>query len=129
MEKVKLALIIESEGAELTGRVTYNDNLIVDSAQTLPELERNLKNLLFEFEGLKIETVEFEHFYDVFALFNKFDWLKISKVAEHAGINPGLLRQYASQIKYPSAVQAKKIENAIHQLATQMMQASVYVAD
>ena len=61
MEKVKLALIIESEGTELTGRVTYNDNLIVDFAQTLPELEKNLKSLLFAFEGLEITAIEFEH--------------------------------------------------------------------
>ena len=128
MEKVKLALIIESEGTELTGRVTYNDNLIVEIAESIAELEESMKNLLFEFEGLNIEEIEFEHFYDVFALFKKFDWLKISKVAAHADINAGLLRQYASQAKYPSAAQAKKIENAIHDLAAQMMQASVYVA-
>lgn len=128
MEKVKLALIIETEGTVITGRVTYNDNLIVDNAKSVTQLEENLKKLLFEFEGLKTEVVEFEHFYDVYALFNKFDWLKISKVAEHAGINGGLLRQYASQTKYPSAIQAKKIENAIHALAAEMMSASVYVA-
>ncbi len=63
MEKIKLALIIEREDIELTGRVTYNDNLIIDNAQTLPELEKSLKNILWEFEGLEIETIEFEHYF------------------------------------------------------------------
>lgn len=64
MEKIKLALIIESEGTELTGRIIYNDNLIIDNAQTLPELEKSLKGLLWEFEGLEIETIEFEHYFN-----------------------------------------------------------------
>ena len=65
MEKVKLDLIIEIQGTELAGRVIYNNDLIVDMAQTLPELERSLKNLLFEFEGLEIENIKFEHIYEV----------------------------------------------------------------
>lgn len=127
MKNIKLELIIESDQGILNGRVTYNDNLIVDSARTLPELEEKLKALLKDFEGIEPQATQFEYYYDVYALFEKFDFLKISKVAQHAGINPSLLRQYASQVKYPSAVQAKKIEDTIHQLAEQMMQASVYV--
>ncbi|MEX8549386.1 MAG: hypothetical protein V5804_17425 [Mucilaginibacter sp.] len=64
MEKVKLDLIIENQGVELTGRVLYNDNLIIDIALTLPELENNMKKLLFEFEGLPIENIEFVHIYE-----------------------------------------------------------------
>ena len=65
MEKVKLDLIIENQGVELTGRVLYNDNLIVDIALTLPEFENNMKKLLFEFEGLPIENIEFVQIYEV----------------------------------------------------------------
>ena len=128
MEKIKVELIIESQGSMLSGRVTYNDNLIVDSDPSLQKLEEKLKKLLFEFEGLEPKKIEFEHVYDIYALFQQFDFLKISKVAQHAGINPGLLRQYVSQVKYPSATQAKKIENTIHELAKQMMHISLHVA-
>lgn len=128
MKKIKLELIIESQESVLTGRVTYNDNLIVDSGKSLQILEEKLKVLLFEFEELEPDVIEFEHFYDVYSLFQQFDFLKISKVAQHAGINAGLLRQYASQVKYPSANQAKKIENTIHELAEQMMHVSLHVA-
>lgn len=126
MEKVKLELIIESEAGLLNGRVTFHDNLIVDSGKSLSELVEKIKGLLQDFEGLKPEQVEFEYSYDVYSLFEQFDFLKISKVAEYAGINASLLRQYASQVKYPSAAQAKKIEDTIHHLAEQMMQVSLH---
>ena len=50
----------------------------------------------------------------------------ITKVAKRAGINPGLLRQYASLVKHPSATQAKKLENTIHQLADELKEAMLY---
>ena len=127
MEKMKLELIIESEKGLLNGRVTYNDNLLVDSGKSISELEEKIKMLLHDFEELRPEEVEFEHSYDVYALFEQFDFLKISKVAEYAGINASLLRQYASQVKFPSLAQAKKIERTIHHLAKQMMEASLHV--
>ena len=126
MEKLKLDLIIERGENELSGRVTYNDNLIVDMAPTVTELEVQIAKLLEDFEGIDQREVEFNHLYDVYALFDRFDFLNISKVASHAGINAGLLRQYASGVKHPSANQAKKIEDTIHDLATQMQKAAVY---
>jgi hypothetical protein len=42
------------------------------------------------------------------SLFQQFDFLNIGKVAKRVGINVGLLLQYASQVKYPSAKQAQK---------------------
>jgi hypothetical protein len=54
------------------------------------------------------------------------DYLKIGSVAEHAGINPGLLRQYASGVKYPSPDQAKKIEDALHHIANELQDVSIY---
>jgi hypothetical protein len=127
MKKIKLELVIENDANGLSGRVKYNDNLIVDFGKSLPELEEKLKKGLKEFEKLDPETIEFEHFYDVYALFEQFDFLKISKVAELAGINSELLNQYVSQVKCPNAEQAKKLENTIHDLARQMMKASIHV--
>ncbi|MET4081866.1 hypothetical protein ABIB40_001817 [Pedobacter sp. UYP30] len=113
MKKLKLEMIVERGEDNLTGRVTINDNLIVENADNVNDLEEKLKLLLFEFENVKPESVEFEHLYDVYALFNQFDFLNIGKVADRAGINAGLLRQYASQVKCPSAKQAQKIEQTI----------------
>lgn len=128
MEMKKVELVIEKGEKGLWGSVTYNDNLITDQAPTLPELENQIKNRLKEFEDVDPETVAFERTYDVFALFQEFDFLNISKVAKYADINSGLLRQYASGVKYPSLNQAKKIEETLHRLAAQMQKVSVYAA-
>lgn len=126
MKEIKLDMIVERGDGNLIGRVTYNDNLIIESANNVVELEEKLKVLLFEFENVNPADIVFEVYYDVFALFQQFDFLNIGKVAQRAGINAGLLRQYASQVKYPSAKQAQKIEDTIHNLAAEMSKALVY---
>jgi len=128
MKTQKIELIIERGEHDLSGRVNYNNNLIVDDADTVEELEAQLKQLLYDFEGVDTNTVVFEHVYDVYALFQQFDFLNISKVAQYADINAGLLRQYASGVKHPSLTQAKKIEDTIHQLAERMQKVSIYAA-
>lgn len=122
----KLELIIEHGDGELWGRVTYNDNLITGSAKSITELETQLKELLHDFEGLDPEQVTFTHLYDVYALFQEFDFLSISRVAYYAGINPGLMRQYASGVKHPSVDRAKDIERTLHRLAVKMQESRIY---
>lgn len=126
MEKIKIELIVEKSEDSLWGRVNYNDNLIVEHADTLNDLESSLKALLHDFEDVNIEDIEFDTRYDVYALFEQFDFLNISKIAKHADINPSLLRQYASGVKHPSLTQAKKLEETLHRLAMQMQKASVF---
>lgn len=126
MEIVNIPITIErQEGKELWGRVEYKGNLIIDFAETVPELEAKIKGLLWDFEELAPEQVKFTHQYDIYAVFQKFDFLKISTVAEHAGMNPGLLRQYVSGAKSPSEEQAKKIERTLHMLATELKEAII----
>lgn len=128
MDVKNIELIIEKGESGIWGRVNYNDNLITDEAGNLNELALNIKGLLKDFEGLDAESIVFDIRYDVYALFQQFDFLNISKVAKHADIHPGLLRQYASGVKHPSLNQAKKIEDTLHRLAAEMQKASVYVA-
>ena len=121
MNKVKLLLVIErGEDSKLSGRVNYNNNLIVDFADTTKQLESKIKYLLHDLEGLDQDQIQFEHQYDVYALFEKFDFLNITKIAKYAEINPVLLRQYSSGVKHPSAAQEKKIESTLHILADEM---------
>ena len=128
MDIQNIELIIEKGETGLWGRVNYNDNLIIEEAGNLNDLELNMKGLLKDFEGLDPQTIVFDIRYDVYALFQQFDFLNISKVAKHADIHPGLLRQYASGVKHPSLNRAKKIEDTLHRLAADMQKASVYVA-
>lgn len=124
MHMRKIEIIIEkADDGLLWGRLNYNNNLITDSGGSVQELESSLRNLLHDFEGVEPKDVVFEYYYDVYAIFKKFDFLKISSVAEYAGINPGLLRQYASGVKNPGRDQARKIEDTFHRLADALQQA------
>ena len=128
MKIVKIPLIIErGKDKLLWGRVVFEENLINDFGSTISELEQKIKNLLLEFENLNPNAVEFEHHFDISALFQRFNFLKISNVAQQAGMNPGLLRQYVSGIKNPSLEQAKKIEQTLHKLTTELKEASIFV--
>ncbi len=126
MNMQHIELIIEKGENEIWGRVNYNDNLIIEQADAFDDLEAKLKMLLKDFENEDPESIVFDISYDVYSLFDQFDFLNISKVAKYAGIHPGLLRQYASGVKHPSLNQAKKIEETLHNLAGQMQKASVY---
>lgn len=123
---ITVELTIEKGEEGLWGTINYNNNLITSQAVNLADLEHKLLDCLQEFENVDAARVIFEHTYDVFALFQEFDFLNISKVAKYADINAGLLRQYAAGVKHPSLKQAKKIEDTLHRLANQLQKASVY---
>ena len=116
-------MIIEKADNLLWGRVNYEDNLLVDSADTLEDLRANMQALLLEFHDAK--DVEFTYTYDISVFFEQYAYLKISKIAEYAGMNPGLLRHYSAGSKHPSAEQVKRIEDAVHRLAQEL--ASVHL--
>ena len=96
----KPLLIVEKADGELWGRVKIKETLITDSATTLSALEKNLKDLIQDFEG--VEVSEFEVSYDLTSFFDNHSYLNISDIAKRAGINQALMRQYASGNKFPS---------------------------
>ena len=122
----KIRLIVEGSNGSLMGRVFYDDNLIVDEANTVEELENNLKKILFDFHQLDEKSIEFQIEYDLTAFFEQFDYLKITKIAELSGLNGSLLRQYASGKKFPSAKQVEKIEGAVKQILKQLSNVRIY---
>lgn len=121
---MKLLLIIEKSKGKLWGRVNYKDNLITDFASSVDVLEKKMRKLLKDFH--RLSDAEFEYSYDLTAFFEQYDFLKQSKIAELAGMNAGLLRQYACGVKYPSPEQAKKIEKAVHDLAKELKAVSIH---
>ena len=121
---MKIHLIVEKDGSSLWGRVFYDKNLITDSAATLQALEKKLRKALNDFHAL--ENIEFDYSYDLTVFFEKFNFLNQSKIAELSGINPGLLRQYASGVKHPSKEQANKIQVAIRDLANELKAVKIY---
>jgi hypothetical protein len=125
---MQIILIIEKADEGFLGRVEYQDNLIVDEADDIPSLEKKIRKALKNFHGLSPDEITFDYRYDLTVLFEKFNYLKISIVAELAGINPSLLRQYVTGVKHASAAQAKKIEDTIHMIGKELKQVHVYAA-
>lgn len=113
----KIALIIESASdGEIWGRVHYDDDLIVDSAGDVEELKNKMTAQLMEFHDLKKGQIDFDIQHDISGLFDHKDYLNITSVARLAGINPSLIRQYASGVKSPSTERLKAIQTAVHSI-------------
>ena len=136
----KLEIIIEKNDGLLWGRVEEKGNFMpTPFGETTAKVIANLKELVVDYvkhEGkrdifwskLDLNSLEFEFKYDLESYFQEHNYLKISSVAEQAGMNPGLVRQYASGVKYPSREQADKIRQTIKKIAKELMRDLIYVA-
>ena len=139
-ENEKIEIIIEKNDGLLWGRVEGRGNYMpTPYGENTAMVLENLKELVHDYvsnEGKKdpfwkkidLESLKIEFKYDLQSYFQEHDYLKISAVAEQAGLNPGLVRQYASGVKYPSADQADKIRKAIKKIASDLLHDSIYVA-
>lgn len=122
----RVRLIIEKDASNYFGRVEVGDNLLVESASSLEALEEKMRKLIKRFHNLGHGQVRFLYSYDLTSLFDAFSFLKITAVAELAGINASLLRQYVIGKKQASAAQAKKVQIALHQLAADLAKVEVF---
>ena len=133
---MKLIIIIEPGDGEMWGRIDAPYTLLTTVGRSVEEVTQNLKDLIQdhldhegkeqnEWQGIKVEDIKFEYVYDLTELFDVLSAVKINSIADLAGINQSLLRQYASGVKYPSSTQAKKIQEAVHQLGQKLLQVSI----
>ena len=123
MEDIVISLIIENAKAgEVWGRVNYEDDLLIESAENVEQLQIKMKELLLNFHDLKPDTVNFEISYDLSAFFENFAYLKISEIAKYAGLNASLLRHYVAGSKTASKVQVMKLQEAVRKVGTELMQ-------
>lgn len=135
---MKLEVIIEKGDGVLFGRIEgHKDYLPVTCADSLPEVLFNLRTLIKDHqkhEGKndsfwkKVDAykIRFDILYDVQAFFSEHEYLTASAVADKAGLNRGLVRQYKCGTKYPSLTQAKKIEAAIKQISAELNKIALY---
>lgn len=115
MQPIELIVEKNTDG-QLWGRINYEDNLMVDVASDLIELKQKMVALLTDCHEVN-SNVSFIVLYDLTSFFDEFDFLKLSKIAERASINPKILRAYSTGAKMASAEQVTKIENAMRGLA------------
>ena len=81
-----------------------------------------IKDMLIE-EGKNPPELDFVYHYDMKSFFEYFDFLNVSKVAQRAGINPSLMRQYASGVANVGEKQYDKIRIAIKKIGNELVSA------
>lgn len=124
IKKVELIdLIIENaSNGEVWGRIIFENNLLIESAENIEILQDKMKSLLVDFHDLQFESIQFSISYDLSAFFENFKFLKISEIAKYAGLNASLLRHYVAGSKTASKVQVLKLQTAVQQLGQELMQ-------
>jgi hypothetical protein len=121
MENIKLIIESAKDGV-VWGRVSYDDNLLAESAGNAEELQTKMKTLLADFHDLELDAINFEISYDLSAFFENFGYLKISEIAKYAGLNASLLRHYVAGSKTASKAQVIKLQDAIHKVGNELAQ-------
>lgn len=87
-----------TENPILGGFLTSTGTTVQEAKDDLAECMEEAKADL-EAEGKKWPEVEFTYKYDLQSFFNYFSFLNVSDIAKRAGVNPSLMRQYASGVK------------------------------
>ena len=75
-------------------------------------------------EGKEVPNLEFIYKYDMQSFFNYFSFLNVTKVAEFAGINPSLMRQYTSGVANAGEKQYAKIKDAVCKISKELSAAT-----
>ena len=133
---MKLTIILEPGDNEMWGRIDVPNAFLSTVGNNVGEVTENLKDLIqyhlenegkeqFFWQNVKLENITFEYVYDLTELFDIISAVKINSIADLAGINKSLMRQYASGVKYPSAQQAQKIQSAVTQLGHKLLQVAM----
>jgi transcriptional regulator with XRE-family HTH domain len=79
-------------------------------------------NLAFEEEGYIYSFDEIELIYDMESFFNFYKVINAKALSERIGMNQSLLSQYISGIKKPSAKQAHRILQGVHQIGRELLE-------
>ncbi len=134
---MKLKVIIEKHGNLLWGYIVDMGHFLpATGAKTTREILKNLKEAIREYqlhEGKEdgywqkviIDNIEWVIRYDLQAFFEQLEYLNITAIAKRAGLNPTLVRRYRSGLKFPSALQVKKLEHAVHCIAEELRKVRV----
>ncbi len=133
--KEKATLILEKEGKEYWVSVQDLPGCY-SNGESIEEAVNNVRDAIKEHISSKPEDIiipeifynnnlEFQIKYDLQTLFERFKVLNISALAEYAGINPSLLRQYKNGLAFASEKQKAKIVDAIHKIGSGLLEASL----
>ena len=79
---------------------------------------------MFEEEGKSMPELHITYKYDLQSFFDYFSFLNVSKVAELAGINPSLMRQYTSGTANAGQKQYDKVKSAVRKISKELAAAT-----
>lgn len=124
MEKAKdgyYSCYVEDElpGFGLSGFGDTAESAKADMMKTYEEM----KAIMAE-DGVEVPELEFVYKYDMQSFFDYFSFLNITKVAELAGINPSLMRQYTSGVTNAGQKQYDKIRVAVKKIGKELSSAT-----
>ncbi len=105
----------ELEGFGLMGHGSTAEEAKKDMLVAYNEMKE-----LFAEQSKEIPALEFVYKYDLQSFFNYFSFLNITKVAELAGINPSLMRQYTSGSAVAGQKQYEKIRKAVDSISKEI---------
>lgn len=117
-------LVIEKAEDGYWGRISAGSDLITSFGNSIEDLKNNMREALklsYEDKGKALPKYEYELVIDIQEFFTINNYINISTLAEHIGMNASLLRQYAKGIKYPSLKQVRRIENAVKEIGQQLI--------
>ncbi|MBD3627415.1 hypothetical protein [Cyclobacterium sp.] len=127
MNTLKLDLLISRENNNYKGSLSYKNNPLTQSAPSIHGVETQLKKLLWEFESLDPDTVEFNHYYQCPAFFSEFAILNREQLAISADIGKARLEAFSSGKEKPTAEEAKRLEKALQELAARLLKTSLII--
>lgn len=90
------------------------------------DFENTVKEVLETYEDTgepipeELKNITFEYKYDLPSFLNCYNYLNMTKLADKAGVNPSLMRQY-KRGQYVSEKQASKIQEAIHKIGRELL--------
>ena len=90
------------------------------------DFENTVKEVLETYEETgepipeELQNITFEYKYDMPSFLNCYNYLNMTKLADRAGINPSLMRQY-KRGQYVSEKQASKIQEAVHKIGRELL--------
>ena len=109
----------ELPGLGLAGYGNSDEEAKKDLMNTFEEMKK-----VQEEEGNPLPELDFVYKYDMQSFFNYFSFLNISKLAEIAGINASLMRQYASGAATAGQKQYDKIRCAVEKVSRELAAAT-----
>lgn len=124
------ALIEKGKDGSFTIFTPDIKSTIIGEGETVLEAKADFENTVKEvLETYKetgeplpeeLQDITFEYKYDMPSFLNCYNYLNMTKLADRAGINPSLMRQY-KRGQYVSEKQASKIQEAVHKIGQELL--------